>query len=278
MSVCPECNLPNDIDDLNCEKCKKRYHWLCTHLEKYDIKLHKQNPYKTWRCPTCIDKFCKNCDQIFPDNYQESIECAKCQNWYHFHCSDLTVDEFFSYLPENSDDWLCKKCVEKMCKKCGKNIYKQNKIKCSNCQFCFHSNSCAKIPKNEKNSLSSKSWLCQKCLHIVYPFSGINDEEIFNLSAHKLEKFSIKNLSTDLYSNSCNVCKKSVKADKHVPCTTYIHTYISSWPLTHSGLWALAFAASYDIPDFLILQFFRNVSRDLPISSSAAVTFSNTVR
>ena len=220
MSVCPECNLPNDNDDPNCEKCKKRYHWLCTHLEKYDIKLHKQNPYKTWRCPTCIDKFCKNCDQIFPDNYQESIECAKCQNWYHFHCSDLTVDEFFSYLPENSDDWLCKKCVEKMCKKCGKNIYKQNKIKCSNCQFCFHSNSCAKIPKNEKNSLSSKSWLCQKCLHIVYPFSGINDEEIFNLSAHKLEKFSIKNLSTDLYSNSCNVCKKSVKADKHVPCTT----------------------------------------------------------
>ena len=215
-------------------------------MNKFDIKLHKQNPYKSWRCPSCINCFCKNCDQIFPENYQESIECAKCQNWYHFHCSDLTVDEFFSYLPENSDDWFCKKCIEKMCKKCGKNIYKQKKIKCSNCHFYFHSTSCAKIPKDKIDSQFSITWLCQKCYPIVYPFSNISDDAVFNLSTHKLEKFAIEYIPSEAFSNICNVCKKSTKSNKYVPCTNCsckIHIKCSKLKNvtqnfhTHKGKW-----------------------------------------
>ena len=116
MPSCPEClfPLPVDNNDLKCDKCKKSYHWACTHLDKYVIKLHKQNPYKTWRCPSCVNNFCLNCDEIFPDNYQESIECVKCKHWYHFHCSNLTVDEFFNFLPEDSEDWICKKCINRI--------------------------------------------------------------------------------------------------------------------------------------------------------------------
>ena len=58
---------------------------------------------------------------------------------------------------------------------------------------------------------------------------------------------------------------------------TYIHTYFLH-PVSQSGLWAPAFDAGFDLPDFLIVHFLRKVSNVLPFSSSSATTLSRTVR
>ena len=77
-----------------------------------------KNPYKPWRCSSCVEKYCFQCNKNLSVNYQGYICCDKCSNWYHFHCSKLSQKEFDHYLPDNSEDWICHKCIEKFCKKC----------------------------------------------------------------------------------------------------------------------------------------------------------------
>ena len=91
LSTCFDCRqqLPENNDFLNCEKCKKPYHWQCTKLDKYIIKQHKKNPYKPWRCLTCVDKYCIKCDKTTHQNSIGSICCDKCLCWYHLNCTDL---------------------------------------------------------------------------------------------------------------------------------------------------------------------------------------------
>ena len=43
QNKCKGCTSAAHKDDsICCEKCKKIYHWGCSHLSTYDIKLHKK--------------------------------------------------------------------------------------------------------------------------------------------------------------------------------------------------------------------------------------------
>ena len=74
LSKCQVCTSVVCDDFISCPKCKKSYHWDCSDLTKFEIKLHKNNPYKPWRCNPCKDKYCKQCDKVFSENNYESFE------------------------------------------------------------------------------------------------------------------------------------------------------------------------------------------------------------
>ena len=226
---CPKCKTPHQNDScyLNCDKCNKKYHWQCTELEDYVIKQHKYNKYKPWRCPTCVDKFCINCEKLFPQNYQESVCCDRCNYWYHFHCSELSVDDFFHLTLNTSDKWICPKCTHKICAKCQLNTHVKSRLKCSICPSTFHK-SCTKF--DSKND--SKTWICPQCYGATFPFSGTDNKTLFELSSSFLDnKFSLKNSQTNTYSQKCNVCKINLKKNNlGIPChscKSNIHTKCS---------------------------------------------------
>ena len=92
---------------------KKIYHWTCSNLSNYEIKLHKKNPYKPWRCVSCVDRYCIDCNKTFSDVNLDSICCDKCSFWYHLNCSGLGVHDF-EYLCNNSAmSWTCPPCKQK---------------------------------------------------------------------------------------------------------------------------------------------------------------------
>lgn len=73
-SKCKKCTAAAcEGDYITCEKCTKYYHWKCTDLTDFVIKLHKKNPYKPWRCDSCRDTYCKDCNKTFPETNLESI-------------------------------------------------------------------------------------------------------------------------------------------------------------------------------------------------------------
>ena len=215
--TCPECKLPsqNDADHLPCDKCKKNFHWQCTLLEDHIIKQHKYNKYKPWRCKICTEKYCIYCNKIFPTNYQESICCDNCNFWYHFHCSELSVDKFIHLSQEKNEKWYCVKCKNKICAKCNQTIQIKAKISCSHCNLSYHKN-CTKLP--HKNIIN---WLCKQCIHNNLPFSNIDNKALLDISIRPNDKFALKNLQTSSFSQTCKVCKKSLKKGNYgIPCYT----------------------------------------------------------
>ena len=104
MPSCGTCKEPLQSceDTLRCDKCKKCHHWPCTGLNDYQIKLHKKNPYKPWRCQNCTEKYCIDCNKTFPKDNEDSICCDKCSFWYHQQCSKLTDTEFQNFCSNPS--------------------------------------------------------------------------------------------------------------------------------------------------------------------------------
>ena len=223
LPSCGTCkvSLQSENDSLDCDKCKKKFHWPCTGLDNYTIKLHKKNPYKPWRCLTCTEKYCYDCDKIFPEDCQESICCDKCSFWYHFSCTDLTFDKFKFHCDYPSVKWTCKKCIRNFCKKCDSSVHHKPKIKCCVCDCTYHF-SCAKVPQAHKNDDNfKKNWICVTCKPSVFPFAKLDHNKIFELSNHSLEKYSRDNLSASSYSCKCSVCDGLLtKNNKGVPCSS----------------------------------------------------------
>ena len=179
MPLCPSCKVPiqNPDDSLGCDRCNKSYHWPCTKLDNYIIKLHKKNPYKPWRCETCTDKYCKHCDKTFPLTDQDSICCDKCSYWYHLRCTDLTKNDFDTLSEDETTKWLCQKCVNNYCKKCDSSVYHKAKISCCLCSHTYHF-SCVNIPKTYKDDKSfTKNWICFNCKPGVFPFFKIDTKK-----------------------------------------------------------------------------------------------------
>ena len=222
LPSCGSCKaaLQSENDSLACEKCKKNHHWSCTGLDDYTIKLYKKNPYKPWRCVTCTEKYCYDCNKLFPEDCQESICCGKCSFWYHRHCTDLTLDKFKFHSENPSARWICKKCTKNFCKKCDSSVHHKPKISCCICRCTYHF-SCAKIQqlyKNDNNFL--KNWICITCKPDIFPFAKLDNKKLFELSNHSLDKYSRDNLSTSTLSNQCSVCDQYLtRNNKGIPCS-----------------------------------------------------------
>ena len=124
--------------------------------------------------------------------------------------------QHLSSLP--SEKWKCKSCIDKFCKKCDKSTHNKPKSKCCLCNNTFHF-SCVGIPLNTDKSITN-SWLCETCGPTVFPYASIDNNNVLELSLHKLEKFSCKNIPTTQYSDICNVCKvKLYKSNPGIPCS-----------------------------------------------------------
>lgn len=102
------------------------------------LSSYTKNPYKPWKCVTCTEKYCYDCDKVFPEDHQESISCDKCSFWYHLHCTDLTLDKFKFHSDNPSARWICKKCTRNFCKKCGTSVYHKPRITCCVCHYTYH--------------------------------------------------------------------------------------------------------------------------------------------
>ena len=220
---CPSCKLPTDPpeDSLGCDKCKKKYHWECTNLEKYLIKLHKKNPYKPWRCEPCTDKYCIGCEKIFPIDCQDAICCDRCNFWYHPLCSGLNENEYDFHCKNPTSKWSCNRCINKFCKKCTASVFHKAKITCCVCKFPFHM-SCVKVPTILKNDDQyMKNCICLACKPTVFPFASVDNKIVVDMSNHKLEKYSRDNLSTNQLSKTCSMCEGSLCANnKGLPCSS----------------------------------------------------------
>ena len=65
-----------------------------------------------------------------------------------------------------------------------------------------------------------KNWICLGCKPNIFPFSNLDNKKILELSSHNLDKFSRENLTTNNFSNDCNICKKKLNTNnKGVPCS-----------------------------------------------------------
>ena len=237
MPTCPTCNsvaIPSSDTSLKCDRCKKHYHWNCTNLDDYNIKLHRKNIYKPWRCPSCVTTFCIKCTKKFSDSTLK-IPCKKCSNSYHFSCSELSQEKFKYYQSNPTEKWECKKCIKNSCRKCNSSIHHKASIRCCACEYSYHY-ICWKIPINYKHDKNfASSWVCPMCKPNIFPFSSLTDEKVINLSNHRLEKYSRDNIlssSLTVYSDTCNICEKKLKkSNPGVPCSnckTRIHVTCSA--------------------------------------------------
>ena len=225
MPTCPSCNsvaLPPTHDSLKCDKCKRFYHWQCTDLDDFIIKQHKKNVYKPWRCPTCVENFCIKCSKkIIPSDL--SIACKKCLYKYHPTCSELSDDRLNYYMNHQTEKWECTKCIKNSCRKCNSSIHHKANIRCCACNYAYHY-VCWKIPVSYKsNKMFTASWICPICKPKIFPFSTLTDINVFELSNHRLERFSRENInpsnSTE-YSDKCSICQiKLRKNNPGVPCS-----------------------------------------------------------
>ena len=214
---CKKCVAPVcDDDSIGCQKCKKIYHWSCSDISEYNIKLYKRNPYKPWRCPSCTDKFCIQCDKAFPDDNLDSIFCDKCCYWYHRDCSELGPKEF-EYLGNSPNvPWSCPPCKKKICVKCNISTFRKPKINCSLCKNVFH-NVCAGLPKS---ATQSSDWFCTTCRPSVFPFHNVDHKSLLKLTSNN-DKYSLQNLNNlaPNMSRTCSICSILLsKNNPGIPC------------------------------------------------------------
>ena len=130
---CKGCtNAATDENSICCQKCNKLYHWGCSDLAIYNIKLHKKNPYKPWRCNSCIEKYCIRCNKTFSQNY-DSICCDYCSYWHHYQCSGLSENDFQNLCDNPNSRWKCQSCTQKLCVSCNLGTHNKSKTKCCSC-------------------------------------------------------------------------------------------------------------------------------------------------
>ena len=111
----------------------------------------------------------------------------------------------------------------------NRSTFNKPKTKCCACKNFYHL-SCAGIPKNSTTSLSS--WICLSCKPTIFPFHNLDKNKITELSNHKAEKFSRKNISCVGYADECTICNIKLKnSNPGVPCSSChskIHVKCSS--------------------------------------------------
>ena len=214
---CKECaGAASDDDYISCHKCKKRCHWCCSGLSNYDIKLHKNNPYKPWWCGPCIDKYCFQCNRTFKTDNQDSICCDRCSFWFHSDCSQLSVDEFNHLCSNPSQNWTCIPCKKKICVRCKISTHNKPKISCCLCKNLYH-NVCVGLSKSTGDK---EDWLCTSCRPSVFPFHNLDLKNLHKLYTNN-DKFlleSLNLLACDM-SRECTICEKKLsKSNLGIPC------------------------------------------------------------
>ena len=215
QTKCKWCvNVVCDDDSISCHRCEKKYHWICTSLSDYEIKLHRKNPYKPWRCEYCRENFCKHCDRSFATDL-ESICCDKCSFWYHFDCSNLSEIQF-KQLSDNPDlPWTCSPCKRILCVNCNSSTHNKPRITCCLCHKLYH-NVCVGLPK----SLKQSDWLCNSCRPSVFPFHRVDHKTLLKLSCNS-DRYSLENLSilASHMSRCCSVCTTALsRSNPGIPC------------------------------------------------------------
>ena len=246
MANCPSCQLAAVDKGITCNKCKKSFHWTCTVLTEFEIKLHQNNKYKPWRCTRCTDKYCIQCDKTIPEIDPRKICCGKCTYWYHLTCSTLTTSEYDHYRALENDTWYCKTCVDKYCKKCNLSTHLKPKVKCNICQNKYHFK-CAGLTLSDKNKSELLNWTCRECYSTIFPFSNIDNNKLQNLQERKSSKYSLNFINLTTFANLCSVCNNTVRNPRtglpcssckniiHVKCSktrnlkNEFHTYKGKW-------------------------------------------------
>ena len=214
---CKECAIAVcDDDSIACLKCKKAYHWACSHLTDYEIKLHLRNPYKPWRCVSCVDKYCIHCNKILSIDNLGSVCCDKCSFWFHHECSGLDEHDFEHLCNTPDVLWTCPPCKQKICVRCNISTFNKPKTTCCLCKNLYH-NVCVGLPKSKSNV---SDWFCGRCRPSIFPFHNVDYKTLMKTSTHR-DKYSLHNLTLlgSNMSRKCPVCSKVLsKSNPGIPC------------------------------------------------------------
>ena len=167
MPSCPECVTVTKNNSVSCKSCKRSFHWECTGLKSFEIKRHKDNPYKPWICTHYKENSCFECNLGFPNSNKESICCDVCQHWYHLECSNLSEDDFLQFCDLPNLFWSCPSCKKKTCGQCNLSTYNKQKVNCIVCKDSFHY-VCAGIPKTNSSTkmFDTENWICNSCVKL----------------------------------------------------------------------------------------------------------------
>ena len=183
---------------------------------------------------------CPKCQKQVKDKGKDNaIGCDVCFKWYHLSCSDLTKTQFQILCSEKSFEWICTKCIEDECYKCEKMFRLDKKrMTCSLCAHDYHYR-CQGLTSKIREKIDCKTWLCNDCNQVTFPFHSIPLSKIENNSfnslcpdqhPNKLRSISYKRLPSRLndtmclFDTRCLVCSKIVNnSNKAIPCPTCKH-------------------------------------------------------
>ena len=149
---------------------------------------------------------------------KQSICCTDCQKWYHFKCSKISLNEFKCHTQDQEKEWICQYCLTDKCSHCKKIVSsKQNGICCDLCNKWLHLK-CSSLDKSTFSKLHpSDIWWCKQCIQECFPFSNINNIQLyklFNDSTYKAKKNS-----KICARKACRVCdKRNMNLSKGICC------------------------------------------------------------
>ena len=185
-----------------CSVCNVWHHLRCSGLNREQFLEHTKNKNLFWECPKCVVYRCGKCSKVLGNC--DCILCNCCNKWFHKKCSLLETNKF-TRLGQGEEPWFCLDCMKNnlpfydldakkikklfniplknaektvevipWCKICNKkNNFLSTAVKC---QYCNHLNH-KKCSNNDKNNT-----LCQKCLLDIFPFTGIDLNELLEAS------------------------------------------------------------------------------------------------
>eukprot|EP00250_Pteridium_aquilinum_P001884 c12092_g1_i2 orf=395-2980(-) len=94
-NTCKLCGVDEDKKSILCANCGKCYHLSCLRPPL------RKRPRKTWYCPSCLCRACKN-----DADDDKILLCDSCDEGYHTYCLNPPIQE----IPEEA--WYCPSCRE----------------------------------------------------------------------------------------------------------------------------------------------------------------------
>ena len=100
----------DDIEAIECSYCNKWFHLSCTDLTNEQFQVFQKVKSFLWACSHCDEhERCKKCE-ILTERKDTKIQCDKCENLYHLHCTGLNKT---SFIPDRTEcPWYCYQCNE----------------------------------------------------------------------------------------------------------------------------------------------------------------------
>ena len=200
--ACPSCQniVKNNRDDaIECEVCRKWFHFPCSNLTEHQFRILCKEKYFEWICDKCRDDECSKCEKIF--KWDARFSCSLCNRNYHPRCQGLNAQACKTIDPVK---WLCISCTSDIFPFSSVNFNKIENLSFNSICPNKHENKLRRLQQNldtVKDSLTpdsrcnvcsrlvckpSKAIPCPTCNHLTHKkCSGLSQSDIINFKRTK---------------------------------------------------------------------------------------------